>query len=255
MPKNKLRFLYFFLLFLSFSVAGYAQTKTLQQGAVVRRGTGVRISGALVTNNTTNISVSSNQLGFFSIMASKGDSITVSAMGYTSLIFAIVDLKDLVISLTPITQLNTVTVTGKSLAEELKETQDKFRGKGVYYNGKPPILAALASPLTAINELFGKNAKRARRFAEYSENELEYQEISKRFSISAIRAAVPTITEDELPIFRSEYLPTLDQVRKWADYDILVYIKTSYKAFKENQEAEAKEAASKPTVKDSTASK
>lgn len=255
MPASQLRFLYILSIFLLSAFQGLAQSATTQQGAILRRGTGVRISGAIVTNKRTNASILSNQLGFFSIVAAKGDSLTVSAVGYSALIFPVSDLKDLVVYLTPITQLNAVTVTGKSMEQELKETQDNFRSKGVYYKGKPPVLAALASPLTAINELFGKNAKRARRFAQYSENELEYQEISRRFSVSAIKTAVPEISDHDLPIYRSEYLPSVEQIRKWSDYDILVYIKTSYKSYIENKRAEAAEAEAHPAAKDSTVAK
>ncbi len=242
----------FSVVFMLIAVAVSAQSRT-QQGAILRRGGATRVSGAIIENKKNNTSVLSNQLGFFSIMASPGDTLQVSATGYTSLSVVVTDFKDQILYLFPITALDAVVIQGKTLEAELSETQADFRKKGVYYNGRPPLLASLASPLTALNELFGKSAKRARRFQEYAGNELEYQEISKRFSISAIKSAVPEISDDDLPIFRSEYLPSLEQIRRWSDYDIIVYIKSSYKTFldikaTEAQEAEAKEKAARDSV-------
>lgn len=213
-----------------------AQSIKPQQGAVLKRGGGVRISGAVVQNKRSNFSVSTNQFGFFSILAAPGDTIEVLATGYTPQIIVVSDFKDALIYLIPITELSEVIVKGKSLENELKEVQDGYRSKGVYYNGKPPLLASVFHPLTAINELFGKNAKRARRFSEYAERELEYQEVSRRFNDLVIKNAVP-ITPEELPEFRAEYMPGLEQIRRWNDYDLVVYIKTSFQDFKKSRQA------------------
>lgn len=237
-----------------FSYMVSAQSRT-QQGAVLKRGGSVRISGAIVENRKSGVSVLSNQLGFFSIMANPGDTISVSSVGYTRYAFVVSDFKDQIVYLIPITNLDAVVVQGKSLETELRETQNDFRRHGVFYEGKPPLLLAVTNPITAINELFSKSAKRARRFHEYAENELEYQEISKRFNERTIRTAVPGISDDDLPLFRSEYLPSVDQIRQWSDYDIIVYIKSSYKTYLEIKETEAREKseAAQKTAKDSIA--
>ncbi|PWG82706.1 hypothetical protein DDR33_02305 [Pararcticibacter amylolyticus] len=220
-----------FLLMTVFCALG--QSVRTQQGAVLKRGGGVRISGAVIQNKRSMVSVTTNQLGFFSIVSTAGDTLSVSAVGYTPQTFVASDFKDAIIYLIPVTQLDEVIVQGKSLEGELKGIQDAYRGKGVYYNGRPPLLAAIFSPLTAINELFGKNAKRARRFQNYASQELDYQEITRRFNDLTIRNAVPSITNEELPVFRGDYLPTVDQIRTWNDYDLMIYIKKSFKEFRE----------------------
>ncbi|WP_374166184.1 hypothetical protein [Arcticibacter sp. MXS-1] len=246
MSLGKLICLFLVLLGFAFTTAR-AQTEKPQQGAVLKRGGGVRISGALILNKQSKLSVTSNQLGFFSLLSSPGDTLEISAVGYTPQSVVVSDFKDMLLYLIPVTQLNEVLVKGKSLQSELSEIEKSYRSKGVYYNGKPPLLAAVFHPLTAINELFGKNAKRARRFQEYAENEMDYQEISRKFNDLAIKNAVP-ITDEELPDFRSEYLPTVEQIRRWNDYDLVVYIRTSYKEFKAGREQQ-KEGSQKEPVK------
>lgn len=211
------------------------QSIKTQQGAVLKAGGNVRISGALIQNKRSTFTVTTNPMGIFTILASPGDTLDISAAGYTPKSVVVSDFKDEIVYLIPVTELSEVIVKGKSLENELREVQDAYRSKGVYYNGKPPLLASVAHPLTAINELFGKNAKRARRFSEYAERELEYQEISRRFNDLVIKNAVPDIKNEELADFKDEYMPTTEQIRKWNEYDLVVYIKSSFKQFRENK--------------------
>lgn len=220
--------------FLLSALAGKGQIVKAKQGAVLKFGTGIRVSGASVINKRSNFAVITDRMGFFSILAAEGDTLQVAAPGYTTQTVTVADFRDAIVYLVPVTELQEVVVKGQSLQAEINEVKEGYRSKGVYYNGKPPLLASVVHPLTAINELFGKNAKRARRFNEYAEREIDYQEVSRRFTETIIKSTVP-ITDAELPIFRSEYMPTVEQIRQWNDYDIVVYIKNSFREFKDNQ--------------------
>lgn len=224
-------------LFVGLFLSGYqgvAQSVKAKQGAVLKLGTGIRISGAVIKNKRNGFSVLSNQMGFFSILSAEGDTLEVSAPGYTTQSITVFDYRDAIVYLIPVTQLNEVVIQGKSLSEELNEVKEGYRSKGVYYNGKPPLLASVIHPLTAINELFGKNAKRARRFNDYAQREIEYQEVSRRFNDLTIKKTVP-IPDAELADFKARYMPSLEDIQKWNDYDLVVYIKNAYNEYLESK--------------------
>lgn len=214
-----------------------AQDSRVQQGVLFKKGTSVRVANAEVFNKNIQALVRSNGLGVFTILASAGDTLLISGPGYTSQQFIVVDMKDVFIYLQPGNMLDEVLVTGKSLQQEQREIQDAFRSKGVYYGGKPPIglLSPFSgSPLTFINEAFGKNAKRARRFNDFVQRESEYSEVAQRFSDRAIKATVP-IKEEDLADFKAEYWPDRETLRRWNELDLLTYIKRSYEQFSKNR--------------------
>lgn len=222
------------LLLLSGFSAG-AQSIKAQQGAVLKRGSYLRISGASIKNIRSNFSVSTNDLGIFTILSSPGDTLEVSAMGYMTQRIGVSDFQDVIVQLQEITQLQEVVVTGKSLESELNDIRNSYRGKGSYYGGKPPLLSYIFNPLSALGERFGKTGKRARRFNNFAAQELEYQEIVSRFNDLSIKRAVPAITQEELVDFRADYTPTVEQIRQWNEYDLVVYIRKSYKSFLANK--------------------
>ena len=211
---------------------GYSQSIKAQQGAILKAGSNLRISGANIKNQRSNFSVVSNELGIFTILSSAGDTLEVSAMGYMTKYIVVSNFQDVILNLQQITQLDEVVVHGKSLESDLNEIRNAYKSKGSYFSGKPPVLAYIFHPLSSLGDRFGKTGKRARRFNSFASQELEYQEVTRRFNDLSIKTAVPAITAEELPGFRSDYMPTLEQVRLWNEYDMVVYIRKSYKEFK-----------------------
>lgn len=216
-----------------------SQAIKTQQGAVLKRGSNLRISGASIKNKRSQFSVATNEMGIFSILASPGDTLEISAIGYMSHSLVVADFKDAIVYLQEVTRLEEVVVTGKSLESDLNEIRDAYRGKGSYYGGKPPVLAYIFSPLSALSDRFGKTGKRARRFNEFANQELEYQEVARRFNDLSIKRAVPEIKDEELQDFRAAYTPDVEQLRSWNEYDLVVYIRKSYKEFKVREKAPA----------------
>jgi len=227
------------LLTLFFGGQAFTQTIKTQQGAVLKRGSNLRISGASIKNKRSQFSVATNEMGIFSILASPGDTLEVSAMGYMSYPLIVSDFKDQIVYLQEITRLEEVVVTGKSLESDLNEIRDAYKSKGSYFGGKPPVLAYIFSPLSALGDRFGKTGKRARRFNEFANQELEYQEVARRFNDLSIKNAVPEIKQEELQDFRADYMPGVEQLRSWNEYDLVVYIRKSYKDFKAKEKVPA----------------
>src|SRR5688500_10936593 len=89
------------LALLTLFLGGQAFTQTIktQQGAVLKRGSNLRISGASIKNKRSQFSVATNEMGIFSILASPGDTLEVSAIGYMSYPFIVSDFKDAIVYL------------------------------------------------------------------------------------------------------------------------------------------------------------
>ena len=140
------------------------------------------------------------------------------------------DFKDVFVYLQPVNVLSEVIIKGESVKQNLKEVEDSYRSKGIYYKGKPPI-TSLMHPVTFFNEVFSKNGKRARRFNEYAERESEYYEIAARFNDRTIKSIIPAVGDEDLIAFKAAFWPTAEQIRSWNDFSLLSYIKKSYAEF------------------------
>lgn len=228
------------ILLLLFSVA-YGQSPKTQQGVILKKGTTIRIANASIYNKRAGHAVTSNNLGMFSILAFPGDVLQINHHDYTSVDIVLSTFKDTLVYLRPsATELAEVIITNQSGKFKLREAEDSFRKKGIYYKGRPPLLLLSpfgGSPLTFFHELLSKDGKRARRFYKFSESEYDYYEVVARFNDITIKRIVP-IKDEELTDFKSQYWPTVEQVRTWADIDLFMYIKSSYQAFLKNKKVE-----------------
>ncbi|WP_207429462.1 hypothetical protein [Pedobacter sp. SYSU D00535] len=236
MNGRLLKLILFSLASCLFSATALGQTL---QGVVFQKGTGSRISGAVVINLRSNHKMSTDGLGTFNIPAFLGDTLEIRAIGFLTQKRVVQNFSVLFVHLQTGNELSEVIIYGKNLKQELQEVEDQFRSKGIYYKGKPP-LALLSpfggSPLTFFHELLSKDGKRARRFSKYAERELEYYEIASRFNDRVIKSTVP-IKVEELEDFKTAYLPSLEQLRSWNDFDLLNYLKRSYEEFKKDRAA------------------
>src|SRR5690606_24338361 len=117
---------------------------------------------------------------------------------------------DVIIRLKGSYQLNEVNVYGQSKKDQLGDVMDDFRRKGNYYNGKPPPLAYVLSPISALYGLFGKTPKNARRFQSYVNVELEQSVVDRKFNINLVQASTDLSGED-LVNFMDLYRPSFHQ--------------------------------------------
>ena len=216
----------------------YAQSASVVQGAVFCKSTNIRLAGVSVLNKKTNNTVRTNNLGLFSIVASTGDTLVFSVLGYLKKQIVLSGLQDQIVYLQQSNELEEVSIRARTIKADLMEVEKSFRSKGIYYKGKPPLklLSPLGgSPLTFFHELLSKDGKRARRWSRYADQQLEYYTIAARFSDNAIKKVVP-ILEEELPDFKEAYWPRLENINAWNDFELYAYIKESYNKFKESSE-------------------
>ena len=210
----------------------YAQQDSSISGLVLERGSSTRVPQANVTNMRTNQVVVTNNYGVFAIPVAVGDSLSISKVGYGPVKTRINTLEDILIEMQPGSQIETVAVTGRTREAEMRDMLKDYESKGVYNGGHNKFGTYLASPATALYNLFGKEAKNAKRFEKYMNMELEATKIDRVFN-KAVVSRVTKLEGDELQSFMDRYRPSYSSVERWGEYELLDYINRSFKAWDE----------------------
>lgn len=213
-----------------------AQLKEAQQGILYKAETDIRLGNVQIFNKRSLAIAKSNMYGMFSIPASVGDTLEISCAGYNNAELAVNDFADKIFFLKPVIALPGVVIKETSVQADLDEVKRGYRKKSVFYIGTPHYYYLFLKPMTFIYENFKSEVKDARRFNRYAKKETAYYEISARFNAQSIKSVIP-IKNDELEDFATDYWPTLEQIRRWNDYDLINYIITSYRDFKKKQRA------------------
>lgn len=225
---------FFFLLLIFCCFVALAQQKMQIKGLIFENKNSKRLSGVEVINNTTKESIISDEWGNFIINVAIGDTIVFRKLNYREQEKVITQKQNLIIYLNPAIALEEVTVKIRTKSSEQKEILEGYQSKGVFYNGKPPLLAYIFSPLTALNELIGTDANNARKFGNYIQKENAQTEVDRHFNIMVIKKAVP-IKDDEIVEFMYLYRPKPEDVRYRNYYDDMKYVKNSYQDYLKNK--------------------
>lgn len=235
MPKSVF---YTFLLMLAFQtwnpLSVFAQQGFMLKGVVFLRQSDFRISSALILNLKNKQTVGTDYTGAFAVKANLGDTLKIFKKDYADNYYVVESQKDAVIQLSQNIQLNEVRIVGQSKKQELDEAMGQYRGQGSFYNGKPPLLAAIASPITGLYELFGKTPGQARRFQAFTKAETEQINIDKRFNKEVVKQNTD-LTDAQIDVFMDTFRPSYDQLMRWNDYDLINYVKTSAKQLKDGK--------------------
>ena len=204
-------------------------------GVTFQKASQVRVS-QVVVNNTSRRTISrSDDLGIFRIQATAGDTLLFSKNQYTTQTIVVLNDNLLSVYLQPIVTLEEVKISELSTRQELGNTMGNYMKKTPYSSLRPGVAAYIFSPISGISNLFGKTANNARRFAAFSKTEIEQVEIEKRYNKSVIKKIV-NIPEEDITAFMMAFTPSYEQIRVWADYDIIKYVQTSYAYFVKNKE-------------------
>lgn len=220
------------LVMLSTGFTVQAQQDSTISGLVLEKGSNTRIPQANVTNLRTQEVVVSNNYGVFAIDVIVGDSLSISKVGYGPVKTRINTLEDILIDLQAGTQIETVVVTGRTREAEMREMLEDYGKKGVHNGGHNKFGTYLASPATALYNLFGQEAKNAKRFEKYMGQELEASKIDRVFN-KALVSRITKLQGDELRSFMDLYRPSHSSIERWGEYDLLNYINRSFKLWVE----------------------
>jgi len=166
----------------------------------------------------------SDELGGFTIKTAIGDTLLFSKEGYGSLKQVVVSAADMVVYMQPIVSLKQVTIQGESSKQELNDVTNTYRSKGLYFDGRPPFMAFIASPLTAFYELFSQDAANERHFIKFSKNEQEAIAVDGRYTKELVKR-VTGLPDDEVIKFMQQYRPSYEDIQGWNDYELISHIK------------------------------
>jgi len=197
-----------------------------------------RVAQVTITNLQHRSVVFSTDIGTFSIKAALGDTLLFQKIGFTEQRLVADPQKDLFVYLVPAIVLEDVVVKAKTRKLEQQEVMDTYRSKGIYYDGKPPALSFLSSPLTGIYEMFGKGPKQARHFANYIAQENQQVEINKRYTRELVRR-ITKLPDEEISTFMLAYNPPYKEFLKWNDYELIQFINTSFEGYKRSKDLPA----------------
>lgn len=219
----------FLLLMGLFAQAQEAASKVIS-GLVMEKGSNIRVADANVVNLKTNQKANTNAYGVFTLSVSVGDSIRISKVGYGPVKTVIHTLEDILIDLQAGNTIETVVITRSTKEAELKGFLREYEKKGVYNGGHNKTMTYLSSPATALYNLFGKDAKNAKRFEKYMNQELEATKVDRIFNKTIVQK-ITSLEGDELVDFMEIYRPSLSSVERWGQYDLMNYILNSFKSW------------------------
>lgn len=203
------------------------------KGVVLKSGSNQRISRVLVANLNNSAIVTTDDLGIFQIKCSKGDSLLFRQKDYADQKVGIITENTLMVYLQSVINLNQVDIKGIAKKQELQQVMKEYHSQGIYSNGKPSVASAILSPLNGLYDLLGSGPKQARRFQRFSSNELERAEVDRRFN-KAMVGKITGLKDEELTKFVESYKPSYPDLKGWNDYDLINYIKKSFKDYQEN---------------------
>jgi hypothetical protein len=230
------RFSILFVLFACLSFSASAQQLFTVKGIIFKKNTPITILQATITNLKRKTIAMSDDLGGFSIEAAIGDSLLIRKADYTDQYEVVLSRTQQIIYMQPVIHLNDVVIKDKSRQQELNDVMNDYKKKGQYYTLDPSVMSVLSSPLSGLYELFGKAPAQARRFRQYTKDDQERVAIAKRYNRQLVQQ-ITKISDTEVTDFMLAFTPSYQDILVWSDYDIINYIKKSYKYFEQNKES------------------
>lgn len=228
---NKVKYIALLCTLFFLALAAHAQDQdNIISGLVLEKGTSTRISDANVVNQRTKQTVRSNSYGVFNIEVNVGDTITISKVGYGPIKTRINTLEDILVDLQAGNRIETVVVTRSTKEMEMKEMLNDYESKGVYNGGQNKFGTYVSSPATALYNLFGKEAKNAKRFEKFMNQELEETKVDRIFN-KTIVTKLTHLEGEELQSFMDIYRPSYSTASRWGQYDLMNYINSSFKTW------------------------
>src|ERR1700761_862893 len=232
---------------LGLCVCVQAQQVYTIKGVISKKLSTERVAKVLIKNLRTNDIIVSDELGWFRVQAAVGDTLLFTKYDFTDQKIAITSPNDLPVYMQPVIKLDEVKVQGQSKKQEVSEVMKEYRSQGTFYDGKPPILSFLTSPITGFYELFGSTPGRARRFAAYSKSEIEYAEIQRRYNPPMVKR-VTNAPDSTVKKFMKYYTPSYQDIKSWNDYELIKHIRTSYQYYDKNKDRLKLDEVNSPTL-------
>jgi len=228
---SKVKYIALLCIFFFLAIAAQGQEQdNMVSGLVLEKGSSTRISDANVMNLRTKQTVRTNSYGVFTVEVNVGDTLSITKVGYGPIKTRINTLEDILIDITAGTQIETVVITRSTRESEMRQMQEDYESKGVYNGGKNTFGTYIASPATALYNLFGKEAKNAKRFEQYMSQELDETKVDRIFNRTIV-SSLTKLEGEELQSFMDIYRPSYSTAQRWGQYDLMNYINSSFKTW------------------------
>lgn len=225
--KITIKFLYIIGIIFLYSTPSYAQNI---KGYVYELVSSNPIWNAAIKNMSTGETVNSSRDGSFSIQGKIDDYLIIKATGYlTDTIYYYEDAVRRIYlnrddSMLTIDEVLVKRLTDNRLSAEIARARNE--GKAIeasQYQGGLRI-----SP----SRLFSKKAKQARANLKLLEDEQEIRQVDRLFTTQLIASITP-LDQNEIPLFRDRFRPTLAFIQAASPEELKSYISDCYKKFKD----------------------
>ncbi|GGH08027.1 hypothetical protein FAZ19_02970 [Sphingobacterium alkalisoli] len=201
-------------------------------GLVLDKDNGSRIEDVNVVNLRTKTRAVTNSYGVFYIEAAVGDTLSLTKTGYGSIKTFVYTMEDMLLEMQSGIHLETIIVSRRSREQQMEDILRDYGKKGIYNGGKNSVGTYVASPATALYNLFGREAKNMKRFEKFMDREVDEIQVDRIFSKAKI-AEITGLSGDDLQNFMDLYRPSLSMAQNWGQYDLLDYVNRSLKSWNE----------------------
>jgi hypothetical protein len=237
-----------FCILLTISLFGgklLAQEKSVQ-GIVFDRDSKQRLSRVYIYNTNTSKGFYNNSRGEFTTQASPGDVLIAALQGYGVDTISVSQQNTLLFYLKRSSiQLREVRIQDslKNPKDKLKETKKEYKDaytKGdvseVFSPGSSTSTAGAGLSINTIYNLLSKEGKNARQLQKIIERDYRKAMIVYRFNAGLV-SEVTGLKGEKLADFMQQYEPGYNFVIEANDYQLISFIKTSYRNYLQNPAA------------------
>ncbi|MBE8720529.1 hypothetical protein [Sphingobacterium pedocola] len=225
---NKINYLVALLVFLIAGVIAPIQAQDYR-GIVYELESSHTLSNVTITNLRTKEQVTTDREGNFKIDAKLYDYLEIELPGYqkdTAFLYEEGVRRIYLLREDNTILINEVLVTRLTDSRLVAEIA-RAKNEGKVVDASQQQGGLRVSP----SRLFGRKAKEARKNLSLLITEQNNRQVDRKFTSQLIASLVP-LTEDEIPLFKERYRPTLEFVQVASPQDLQVYILDSYKKFR-----------------------
>lgn len=211
------------------------------QGVVMDRETKQRISRVFVYNAANDDGGYNNTKGEFSLKAKPGDVLIAATEGYFPDTLVVGHKNTVIFNLkrSSIRIQDVSIIVRRNPDDVLKEQQREY--SSIYSKGASPLLSVGPTgsglSIDALYKLISREGKNARRLQEIIERDYKESVIDYRFTPELVTQTTG-LEGDALQDFMYQYRPSYYFILASNDYNLVIYIKSSFAQYKRNPGAD-----------------
>lgn len=207
-------------------------------GIVYDRDTKQRVAKVYIYNTSNDQGVFNNLKGEFHLTASKGDVLIAATEGYFPDTISFKGEETLILYLkrSSVMLRQVSIIARKSPSESLKQNKEDYNS--AYRNGDPGSLFTVGDSgaglsIDALYSLISRKGKNARYLQEIIERDYQNNIIDYRFTPELV-SSTTGLKGEQLDDFMTQYRPSYYFILGSNDYNLALYIRSSYEAYRKD---------------------